>query len=107
MKSIHDKHVSREDLKEYLRRDDYFGNYSKSEKEEILTNLDLLNSTVFNNSVYDNMVAVLKYNEFHRLWYANKLKPLKYYMITDYQTTIQYDNKVYFKDTSPIYTLII
>lgn len=71
------RHVCFKDLENYVRKDDYFENYTDVEKQAIRTNLGIASSTG---------VIEGSYNEIKQLVLSNQLLLQNKYVVTDFQT---------------------
>lgn len=100
------RHVCFEDLKNYFKIADYFGNLSESEKQLIRENLQVpsIKTNFSQNVIYGT------YEEIKQLADLNNLIIYNKYIITDFQTIYQANNGEvwgYTKNPSKIYSIIL
>ena len=78
------RHVCLKDLENYIKRDEYFSDFSDEEKAIIKKNLGITTSGEF--SEYDPIVHLLTYDTVLQLKESEELKVGHVYVIQDFQT---------------------
>lgn len=88
MNKCENRHVCLKDLESYRRKDDYFADYSKLEKEEIKKNLGVLDKSdvleLYKN--YQENYVIVTYDEIIELINQHSLASAHVYVISDFQS---------------------
>lgn len=88
MDKCENRHVCLKDLESYRKKDDYFADYSKLEKEEIKKNLGVLNKEdvleLYRN--YQENYIIVTYDEMADLIRQHQLASGHFYVISDFQS---------------------
>lgn len=97
------RHVCFKDLENYVKRDEYFGNLSEAELEQIRHNLNVPSKTEAGN------VCEGTYADIKRLVDQDNLNLGSTYVITDFQTIYKCDDEVWGLEVQPsqVYKIIL